>query len=114
MLIDEDDEGETEDCGMGLEGVETDEPILQQLELSAVSAFGFDGPRTMKLKGVIAGQPVVVMIDSGATHCFIAKEVVEKLKIGVDEDSVLPVLLGDGKNTHFWVLLKNYTKSRRG
>lgn len=103
MLIDE-DEGETTDYGVSLQRTvgdepQSEEPRFQSLELSAVFAFGFDGPRIMKLIGVMCQQPVVVMIDSGATHCFISKEMVEKLKIPIDKESILPVRLGDGQNT---------------
>lgn len=53
----------------------------------------------MKLMGVINGNPIVVMIDSGATHCFVAHEVAAKLELVIDETSILPVRLGDGKDT---------------
>lgn len=49
--------------------------------MSLNSVVGIENPKTMKLKGVINGQDVVVMIDLGATHNFISLKTVEKLQI---------------------------------
>lgn len=95
--MDDDDEGE--DVRYDQEGGQEEETQFQELSLSKISAYGFDGPKTMKLMGVINGNPVVAMIDSGATHSFIAQEMVAKLGLEVDDNSVLPVRLGDGKDT---------------
>ena len=44
-----------------------------QVDLSMNSVVGFTSSRTMKLKGENQGHPVMVLIDCGATHNFIAK-----------------------------------------
>lgn len=54
----------------------------------------------MKLHGTINRVPVVAMIDSGATHCFISPRTVSALQLPVDSSTTLPVRLGDGKDTN--------------
>lgn len=78
-------------------GVTTDAPV-DPLQLSSATAFGIDGPQTMKFLGNINGTKVVVMVDSGATHCFISPTTVASLGLPIDRSVVLPVTLGDGKN----------------
>lgn len=48
-----------------------------QPEVSLNSMIEFSNPKTMKLKGVVKGHEVVVMIDPGATHNFILLVVVK-------------------------------------
>lgn len=97
MIIDDDED--TEGCNAEYEENPNDEIQLQELALSKISAYGFDGLRTMKLMGVINERPIVVMIDSDATHCFVAKEMVTKLGLSIDDTTILPVRLGDGNDT---------------
>ena len=44
----------------------------------------------------IRGREVVVLIDGGATHNFIAEEVVKELKISVETMDAYGVVLGTG------------------
>ena len=53
------------------------EPGEEVVELSMNSVVGLTAPQTMKLRGDIKGHPVVVLIDGGATHNFIATELVQ-------------------------------------
>lgn len=57
---------------------------------------GQAGSRTMKLTGVIAGIPLVVLVDTGASHNFISPSVVSVLGLGVDNSNFIGVKLGDG------------------
>lgn len=47
----------------------------QILEISMNSVVGLNGNQTMKLMGKLIGEEILVLIDSGATHNFIATEV---------------------------------------
>lgn len=55
---------------------------------------GIDSPRTFKLIGKLEGAEVVVLVDSRATHNFIAQELVSKLGIMVHRKG-FQVLLGN-------------------
>ncbi|CAA0807253.1 Unknown protein [Striga hermonthica] len=50
---------------------ETSEAQLHFLDLPLTAIGGIDGPRTMKFSGHVYGEPVTIMVDSGASHNFI-------------------------------------------
>ena len=56
---------------------------LTLLELSMFALGGIIGPHTMKLHGHIAELEVVVMINSGASHCFINQTTIDRLGLYV-------------------------------
>lgn len=77
---------------------EAEEELDQKrLELSSLSVGGLTQPRTMKLQGSLEGKTVLVLVDSGASHNFISKKVVEELELEVDGTKSHPVCLGDGQ-----------------
>jgi len=57
------------------------EPVQggEVIELSMNSVAGLTAPQTMKIKEEIEQQPIVVLIDGGATHNFIYVELVQLL-----------------------------------
>ena len=73
-------------------GVEDDRP--REVGLSLKPVVGLTSPKTMKLRGEIGSQQVMVLIDSGATHNFISLELVRKLILLVEETGAYGVLLG--------------------
>ncbi|WVZ14824.1 hypothetical protein V8G54_012390 [Vigna mungo] len=90
MLIVVDEEEE-------VEGEEATETTLATMELSALSAGGLTPPKTMKLRGHIGQREVLVLIDSGASHNFINRRVVEELRMTVTKTQPYLVSLGDGQ-----------------
>lgn len=58
--------------------------------------LGVDTPTTTKVKGKFGQLEFVVMIDCGATHNFVAPNVVQKAKLPVYTDRKFQVLLGTG------------------
>lgn len=65
------------------------------LELSMSSVVGIAGNYTMKLKGKVKEEEVLVLIDSGANHNFIAAELVEELNLPMQTIETFQVSLGD-------------------
>lgn len=45
--------------------------VDNNVEVALRSILGFSATRTMKLKGLVAGKEVVVMVNCSATHNFI-------------------------------------------
>ncbi|KAA0051401.1 Ty3/gypsy retrotransposon protein [Cucumis melo var. makuwa] len=66
------------------------------IELSINSVVGLTNPGTMKVKGKLGEEEVVVLIDCGATHNFIAEKLVEKLQLPMKETPNYGVILGSG------------------
>lgn len=82
MTIHEKEREEKEEV---IEGTETGENSREEgdtvkmgevIELYINSVVGLTPPQTIKIRGKIEGQEVVVLIDSGASHNFIASELV--------------------------------------
>ena len=65
-----------------------------EVELRTIS--GLTNKGTMKLKGEIKREEVVVLIDSGATHNFILLKIVEEEKIPLEEGTQFGVTIGNG------------------
>jgi len=53
-------------------------------------------PATMKLEGRLMEIHVQVLVDSGASHCFIHSKAATALGLVVEKNAVLGVKLGDG------------------
>lgn len=94
MLISEED-GET-DCDDLEVPLSPVEEVVTKVSLNSV--VGISNPKTMKLKGIIGELEVVVMIDPGATHNFISKEMVNAAGIVLSNDGAFGVSLGNGES----------------
>ncbi|TYK04252.1 ty3-gypsy retrotransposon protein [Cucumis melo var. makuwa] len=66
------------------------------VELSINSVVGLTNPGTMKARGKIFGEEVVVLVNCGATHNFISEKLVTELKLSTKETSRYGVILGLG------------------
>ncbi|KAH9762992.1 hypothetical protein KPL70_001020 [Citrus sinensis] len=86
---------EEEGSGEGDPELETTE-INQVVEVSLNSVVGLTTPKTMKLKGTIGEQEVVVLIDSGTTHNFISLDLVSKMQIPIVKTGAYGVTMGTG------------------
>ena len=65
--------------------------------VSLNSVVGINSPRTMKLRGEIGGEGVIVTVDPGATHNFILSTAVSKLHLVISETEEFSVTLGTGE-----------------
>ena len=66
-------------------------------EVSLNSVVGISNPKTMKLKGIIGSQVVIVMVDPGATHNFISLGTVAATGVPVERSVDFGVSLGNGE-----------------
>ncbi|WVY93239.1 hypothetical protein V8G54_032327 [Vigna mungo] len=66
------------------------------LNICTIASDNGDQPRTMKLRGMIGEIPMLFLIDSGATHNFISRRLVEALGWKCERTKQKKVLMGDG------------------
>ena len=52
--------------------------------------------KTMKIEGILEGLPILLLIDSGASHNYITKELVTSLGLTITDTREFAVTLGDG------------------
>ncbi|XP_028552250.1 uncharacterized protein LOC114580023 [Dendrobium catenatum] len=97
VIIVGDSEEEENEGAAKEDGEEGEHPHLAMVEISLNSIAGLTSHSTMKLEGEIAGYKVMVLIDSGATHNFIACRFVEKVGLPVTQGRGVGVILGTGK-----------------
>ncbi|KAF2298169.1 hypothetical protein GH714_016733 [Hevea brasiliensis] len=86
--------GETNQSPMVI--TEVEEGQFTQLELPLFSVGGISRPKTMKIRGRLKGHELTVMVDSGASHNFIANNLVTQLGLPVQSTPTFGVKLGDG------------------
>ncbi|XP_024009420.1 uncharacterized protein LOC112084503 [Eutrema salsugineum] len=95
------EEGEIEgELGNDLEDQEEDsanDEMKELLVLSLQSMSGLTPGRSMRLKGVVAGQELIVFINSGATSNFISSEVAKRCGLKVQKTRGFGVSIGDGQ-----------------
>nr|GLL32662.1 GAPDH2 [Ipomoea trifida] len=76
--------------------VREDLPSLALLGLP-LTAMGTGGPKTLKFRGRIAGQNIVIMVDSGANLNFISHHLTTILPIPPEPTTPFAVQLADGR-----------------
>ncbi|XP_057436668.1 uncharacterized protein LOC130729063 [Lotus japonicus] len=69
---------------------------LSSLQLSLHSMAGFTSAKSWKVKGVLNGQEVIILIDCGASHNFVSQEIVAQLKLPITPTATYTVEVGDG------------------
>ncbi|XP_010445504.1 PREDICTED: uncharacterized protein LOC104728178 [Camelina sativa] len=79
-----------------LEDTGNNEDQPQLMSLSYASYMGISSEHTMKMRGTLGKQPIVVMLDSGATHNFITPGLAAKLRVGHEKTTGLHIILGTG------------------
>lgn len=70
--------------------------VANNVEVVLRSILGFSAKGTMKLKGIVAGKEVLVMIDCGVTHNFIHQTILDELELPLSETSHYGVVVGNG------------------
>ena len=67
-------------------------------EVSLNSVVGLTNPKTLRARGSVWDQPMVVLIDPRVTHNFISRKLIEVLKIPILTTASYGVRLGNGAN----------------
>ncbi|XP_019447282.1 PREDICTED: uncharacterized protein LOC109350506 [Lupinus angustifolius] len=91
MIILEEDEEEEEE--------NNDEPLVgnfHSLQLSLCSMAGLTSTKSSKIKGLLKDRIVIILIDCGASHNFIASNLVNNMKLEVLDSPSYIVEVGDG------------------
>ena len=70
--------------------------VVETIELSLNSVVGLTTSGMMKLKGMINGKEVIVLIDCGATHNFIGTNLVKELQLPLVTTNSYGVVMGTG------------------
>ncbi|KAL4035489.1 hypothetical protein IC575_004182 [Cucumis melo] len=70
---------------------ELEETMIEYRAITSLTTKG-----TMKLRGIVKGKEVIVLIDSGATHNFIHHELVKERKIPINRNTQFGITIGDG------------------
>ncbi|KAL4567311.1 hypothetical protein LXL04_022892 [Taraxacum kok-saghyz] len=84
------------------EGVQMPVGECSVLELFGIASSGLQKGRMMKLEGSIEDIPVILLVDSGATHNFVSQQLVDSLGLKSELFRGIKIKLGDG----YTVLLK--------
>lgn len=98
LLITDDGGGEESEL-LAVEVEEGEEEIEGEMSLMSfhqLSQAQQIKPQSIKLKGTIHEVPVVILIDSGATHNFISQQLAKKMNLVTTNTSPLNIRLGDG------------------
>ncbi|XP_031283947.1 uncharacterized protein LOC116142668 [Pistacia vera] len=94
LVVTNDDRAENDDGSPEPTSEMSDEG--NPLALSMHSIVGVTTDKTLKLKGVIGGTELIVLVDSGASHNFISHELVRKLELPVERRKSFGVMVGNG------------------
>ncbi|KAL4032435.1 hypothetical protein IC575_005508 [Cucumis melo] len=76
--------------------LEVKEDNTTYVELSINSVVGLNDLGTMKVRGKLQGEDVIILIDCGATHNFVSEKLVKKLHIPTKKTAHYGVILGSG------------------
>lgn len=90
--IEENDKQEPEETN----DVVGDQYHCQWMELSQLVQRNITPPKTMKLWGEMAGVGVTILIDSGASHNFVARDLISRMNWPIQPTRSFGVQLGNG------------------
>ena len=100
LVIHEEDEEESLEDRREMEEKRKDneewEMVCRVVELNELRTNGRIYGKTMKLEGELKGVPILLLIDSGASHNYITRELVTALNLPITETKEYVVSLGDG------------------
>ncbi|GAU42077.1 hypothetical protein TSUD_326550 [Trifolium subterraneum] len=99
LVVDDEGDGETEGKLLAVEVDEGEEEVQGEMSMMNLHQLNHPEqftPQVIKFNGTIHEVPVVILIDSGASHNFISQNVVRKMNLQVENSSTMNIKLGDG------------------
>ncbi|MCH79300.1 RNA-directed DNA polymerase (Reverse transcriptase), partial [Trifolium medium] len=102
IIVDDEEEGDQEGRLLAVEVEEEDEEAQGEVSLMEFQQFqqlnhgDRSRPQVIKLRGTIHEVPVVILVDSGASHNFISQHLVHKMNWSVVDSPPMNIKLGDG------------------
>lgn len=84
------------------------------VELSLNTVVGISNLGTIKVKGKVENEEVIVLVDCGATLNFISPKIVEKMKLSVTNTVNYGVIMGTGSVVRGKGICKNVVLSLAG
>lgn len=85
------------DSGSTSQTLPEPDPELNSAQISLHALLGHTIPQTLKVKGQIQHNPVVILIDSGSTHNFIQDRIAKQLNLPLRQSQSFQVLVGNGE-----------------
>lgn len=67
------------------------------MEITLYAIAGTPTPGTMRVKGRVNGDRLVILIDTGSTHNFVDASLISSLQLRVDVTKVLEVKVANGE-----------------
>ena len=68
----------------------------EEVEINLYALTGTPTPGTMRVKGRVNGDRLVILIDTGSTHNFVDVSLISGLQLRVDVTKVLEVKVANG------------------
>ena len=72
------------------------EMVCHVIEIKDLRSQPWVRSKTMKIEGKLEGVPILLLVDSGASHNYIARELVTSLNLPISRIREFSVTLGDG------------------
>lgn len=81
----------------GMKGViKSQDERIEEAEITLYALVGSPTPGTMMVNGMILGEGLIILLDSGIAHNFIDAALLPKLQLSVDVTQILEVKVANG------------------
>jgi hypothetical protein len=99
LIVDDVEGDESEPRIMAVEVEDSDDEEKGEMCMLDLNHMAYENHHTVKFQGEIHGVPVLILVDSGATHNFISQKLVHKMEWPTIDTPQMTIKLGDGSQT---------------
>ncbi|GAU25314.1 hypothetical protein TSUD_375770, partial [Trifolium subterraneum] len=96
LVVEDEEDEESEARVLAVEVEDSDEEKTGEICELTLNHIAYENHKTVKFQGQICGVPVLILVDSGATHNFVSQKLVQKMGWTVEETPLMSIKLGDG------------------